>query len=222
MSKLQKKAGKAWNWVEHGSGCCKIMGCSDCFYGPDCEYEDVERWLHTNGFPARRPHIHTAAELAKQLIMGSSLSCLTQRIAQVVEAVTCPDCGKHTMHRERRMVCTGCNSVYPPDRWAKGEPCECGGMDARYYGIHSANRLGQLEFRRCQTPGCRWAGDYRPLTVPELADLAQEEAYGQRSAARTCPDCGDASGNDQIDGVYLPIERCGCGLQTPEPEGEEK
>ena len=120
------------------------------------------------------------------------------------------------------MVCTGCNSVYPADKWANGEPCDCGCMDARYYGNDSANGIGQLEFQQCETPGCRWGGDYRRLTVQELADAAQEEANAQWMVARSCPDCGEESGNNQIDGVYLPIERCGCGLQTPEPEGEEK
>ena len=212
MSKLQEQAEKAWKWVEHGSGCCKIMGCSDCFRGPDCDgEEDVEDWLRVNGFPIRRPHIHTAAELAKQLIKGRRLPCLTQWIAQNAEAVTCPGCGKHTLYRERRMVCTSCNDVYPADKWAAGEPCECGCMDARYFGIHSANRLGQLEFQQCQTPGCRWSGDYRRLTVQELADAAQELVDEQWAAARTCPACGDASGSDQEGGVYLSIKKCECG-----------
>lgn len=214
MSKLQKKAEKAWKWVEHGTGCCKIMRCGDCFHGPDCVFrEDAEQWLLNLGFPARRPHIHTVAELAKQLIKGRRLPCLTQWIAQYVEAVTCPDCGKHILYRERRMTCAGCGDTCPADKWAAGEPCECGCMDARYFGIHSANRLGQLEFQRCETPGCRWGGDYRRLTVPELADAAQALADEQWAAARTCPACGDASGNDQIDGVYLPIESCACGWQ---------
>jgi endogenous inhibitor of DNA gyrase (YacG/DUF329 family) len=136
---------------------------------------------------------------------------MTQWIAQNVEAVTCPDCGKQVLYRERRMVCNGCDSVYPADKWANGEPCECGCMDARYYGIHSANRLGQLEFQRCWTPGCRWGGDYRRLTVPELANAAQEEADVQWMVERSCPDCGETSGSDQRDGVYLPIEECECG-----------
>lgn len=217
MSKLQEQAEKAWkvlsNLEEYGY-CAE--GCENCPQGAVSEFHCVDRgalqsWLHVNGFPARRPHIYTVAELAQQLIKGRRLPCLTQWIAQNVEAATCPDCGKHTLYRERRMVCTGCGDVYPADKWANSEPCDCGCMDARYYGIHSANRLGQLEFQRCQTPGCRWGGDYRRLTVQELADAAQELADEQWAAVRTCPDCEEASGNDQMDGVYLPIKSCACG-----------
>jgi hypothetical protein len=184
----------------------------------------VEQWLHTNGLPARRPHVHTVAELAQQIIKGSSVPCLTQRIAQNVEAVACPDCGKHTLYRERRMVCTGCNSVYPADKWANGEPCDCDCMDTRYYGNDSANGIGQLEFQQCETPGCRWDGDYRRLTVQELADAAQEEADRQWAAARTCPAYGGASGIAiSKDGVFPAIKSCEyCGWQNHKSEGEEK
>jgi ssDNA-binding Zn-finger/Zn-ribbon topoisomerase 1 len=210
MSNLQEQAEKAWNAIRsiEATGYCstKHIHSDVC-----CDERIWENWLRVNGFPARRPQIHTAAELAQQLIKGSSLACLTQRIAQNVEAVTCPDCGKHTLHRERRMVCNGCNGIYPADKWANGEPCCCGCMDARYFGVHSANRLGQLEFQQCQTPGCRWGGDYRRLTVQELADAAQVLADEQWAIARNCPDCGEASGNDQKNGVYLPIEGCECG-----------
>lgn len=219
MSKLQEQAETTWNVLDDIATIrfcdqeCEICPASStAMSSPYCrDKESLRDWLRTNGFPSHRPHIHTAVELAKQLIKGRRLPCLTQWIAQNVEAVTCPDCGKRTLYRERRMVCTGCNDVYPADKWAAGEPCECGSIDARYYGIHSANRLGQLEFQRCQTPGCRWGGDYRRLTVQELADAAQELADEQWAAARTCKDCGGASGNDQRDGVYLPIEKCECG-----------
>lgn len=210
MSNLQKQAEKAWGAIRSikTTGYCntKHIHSDGC-----CDERIWRGWLHVNGFPARCPHIHTVTELAKQLIKGRSLPCLTQWIAQNVEAVTCPDCGKHTLFRERRMVCSGCNDAYPADKWAAGEPCDCGCMDARYYGIHSANRLGQLEFQRCETPGCRWGGDYRRLTVQELADAAQIEAEVKLYETRTCPACGEASGNDQRDGVYLPIEECECG-----------
>jgi ribosomal protein S27AE len=218
MSKLQEQAGKAYDVLgcltEYGhcdQGDCKFCPQSSADQDSCMSAEELQNWLHTNGFPSHRPHIHTAAELAKQIIKGRGLSCLTQWIAQNVEAVTCPDCGKHTLHRETRMVCSRCGSIYPADKWDAGEPCGCGCMNARYYGVHSANRLGQLEFQRCETPGCRWGGDYRRLTVQELADAAQVLADEQWAAARTCPACGDASGSDQVDGVYLPIERCGCG-----------
>lgn len=218
MSNLQEQAEKAWDILsdldEYGycdEGCCKNCPQSSVNQYSCVDKDKLQNWLRTNGFPANRPHIYTAAELARQLIKGRSLPCLTQWIAQNVEAVTCPDCGKHTLFRERRMECIKCTDPYPADKWAKGEPCGCGCMDARYYGVHSANRLGQLEFQRCQTPGCRWGGDYRRLTVPELADAAQVLADEQWAAARTCQACGEASGNDQEDGVYLPIEECECG-----------
>lgn len=219
MSKLQEQAETTWNVLDDIATIrfcdqeCEICPASStAMPSPYCEdKESLRDWLRTNGFPVNRPHVYTVAELAKQLIMGRSLPCLTQWVAQNAEAVTCPSCGKHTLYRERRMVCIGCNSIYPADKWAAGEPCDCGCMDARYYGIHSANRLGQLEFQRCQTPGCHWGGDYRRLTVQELADATQVSADEQWAAARTCPDCGDASGNDQNDGVYLPIEACECG-----------
>lgn len=217
MSKLQEQAEMAWETIYNikMSGWCKHPRCYICPVDKipkvSCNVPALQDWLHINGFPALRPHIHTVAELAQQLIKGRSLPCLTQWIAQTVETVTCPDCGKQPLYRETRMVCTGCGDVYPADKWAAGESCGCGCMDARYYGIHSANRLGQLEFQRCETPGCRWGGDYRRLTVQELADAAQVLADEQWAAARTCPDCGEARGNDQQGGVYLPIESCRCG-----------
>jgi hypothetical protein len=176
-----------------------------------CNVFFLQNWIHVNGFPSISPQIHTVDELARQIIKSRVLSCLTQWIEQNVEAVICPGCGNHTLYRERRMECTGCSSVYPADKWANGEPCDCGSMNAGYYGIHSANRHGQLEFQRCQTPGCRWAGDYRPLTVQELADAAQVLADEQWADARTCPACGDASGSNQQGSIYLPIESCECG-----------
>lgn len=225
MSNLQKQADTAWYALSNIglTGYCgeDTMDAPKCYLCPDpekalstCDRKRavfLENWLGDNGFPVTCPQIYTVAELAKQLIKGRSLPCLTQWIAQHVEAVTCPECGKHALHRETRMACKGCGDVYPADKWAAGKPCGCGCMDARYYGIHSANRLGQLEFQQCQTPGCRWAGDYRRLTVHELADAAQELTDERWAAARTCPACEEANGNDQIDGVYLPIERCECG-----------
>lgn len=220
MSKLQEQAEKAWNAIRsiEETGYCntKHIHSDGC-----CNERTWKSWLHVNGFPARRPRVHTAAELAKQLIKGRRLPCLAQWIAHNVEAVTCPGCGKHTLHRERRMVCTGCGGVYPADKWAAGKPCDCGCMDARYYGIHSANWLGQLEFQQCQTPGCRWAGDYRRLTVQELADAAQIEAEVKLYEARTCPACGETSGNGQLGGVYLPIEECECGWKRRKTQRNE-
>ncbi len=140
-------------------------------------------------------NVHAVAELAKQIIKGRSLPCLTQWIAQNVQSAECPCCGKN-LSRETRMVCNNCDRVYPSDKWAAGEPCDCGCMDAQYHGIHSANRLGQLEFQRCQTPHCRWGGDYRRLTVQELADAAKVSADEQWVATRTCPSCGEASEDD--------------------------
>lgn len=225
MSNLQEQqANTAWYALFNIelTGYCDedTMDKSRCYLCPEperaqstCSLERaafLKNWLYTNCFPTREPRVHTAAELSKQVVKGCSLPCLTQWIAQHVEAVTCPDCGK-TMPRERRMVCTGCNGIYPADKWAAGEPCGCGCMDARYFGIRSANRLGQLEFQQCQTPGCRWGDDYRRLTVQELADAAQRLADEQWAAARTCPACGEVSGMDQEGGVYLPIEACKCG-----------
>lgn len=225
MSNLQKQVNTAWYALFNIdlTGYCAedTMNDPGCCLCPElkkavsiCDEKRavfLKNWLRNNGFPENEPRIHTVAELARQLIKGRRLPCLTQWITQNVEAVTCPDCGKHALYRERRMICTGCNGIYPADKWANGEPCGCDCMDARYYSVHSANRLGQLEFQQCQTPGCRWAGDYRPLTAQELADAAQVLADEQWAAARTCPACGEASRNDQLGGVYLPIERCKCG-----------
>lgn len=194
MSKLQKQADTAWYAlfnIEMAGYCADdTMDTPKCYLCPEpekalstCGKERavfLENWLGINGFPVVEPRVHTVAELAKQLIKGRSLPCLTQWIEQNVEAVTCPDCGKHTLYRERRMECIKCTDPYPADKWAAGEPCDCGSMDARYYGVHSVNRLGQLEFQRCQTPGCRWGGDYRRLTVQELADAAVIEADKQQ------------------------------------------
>ena len=212
MSELQKKAEKAWNWTEHGSGCCKIMGRGDCFRGPDCDgVEDAEQWLLNHGFPAHRPHVHTVGEIAQQIIKGRKINNLAAWIMDNVEAVKCPECGG-TLYRERRVACS-CGSIYPADKWTAGLPCDCGSMNAQYTGNHYANWAGHLEFQQCDEPGCRWRNRPVAMTVRDLADAAQEEADRQWAAARTCPACGEASGNDQRDGVYLPIERCECGWQ---------
>jgi hypothetical protein len=215
MSILQKQADTAWYALFNIglTGYCgeDTMDIPKCYLCPEpekalstCDGKRavfLENWLRNNGFPVTCPQIHTAAELAQQLIKGRRLPCFTQWIAQNVEAVTCPDCGKCTLFRERRMVCNDCGSVYPADKWANAEPCDCGCMDARYFGVHLANRLGQLELQQCQTPGCRWGGDHRRLTVQELADAAQVLADEQWAAARTCPACGQASEECE----------CGCG-----------
>jgi DNA-directed RNA polymerase subunit RPC12/RpoP len=222
MSNLQEQAEKVWDVLDDlvlmrfcGQECGQCPVNATKYPSPNCgDKESLRNWLHINGFPARRPHVHTVAELAQQIIKGSSVPCLTQRIAQNVEAVACPDCGERTLYRERRMVCAGCNSVYPADKWANGEPCACGSMDARYYGIHSASQLGPFEFQQCETSGCRCGGDYRRLTVQELADAAQEEADAKRVNARSCPDCGETSGSDQREGVCLPIYSCECGWRN--------
>ncbi len=238
MSNLQEQVNTAWyalSNIDLADYCAEdTMNAPRCYLCPEpekalsvCDRKravSLKNWLRNNGFPPTAPHVYTVAELAQQLIKGRSLPCLTQQITQHVEAVTCPGCGKHTLHRERRMVCTGCNSVYPADKWDSGEPCDCGCMDAGYHGIHSANRLGQLEFQRCQTPGCRWAGDYRRLTVQELADAAMEEKDAQWSVARTCPACGGASGIAiSKDGVFPAIKSCEyCGWQKHKSGGEEE
>jgi ribosomal protein L32 len=210
MSKLQERAEKAWSYVEHDSGCCKIMRCGDCFYGPDCDGEEnVEQWLLNHGFPARRPHIYTIAELGRQFDNDRTPSDFAHWAAEFVEAVECPNC-KETLYRNRTVICGDCGSVYPADKWSKGLPCDCGSMRARYSGRHS-NWFGFLEFHRCKSLDCWWNDPYRPLTMQGLADVVQEAADKQQAIARTCPDCGDASGNDQMDGVYLPIEECECG-----------
>jgi Zn ribbon nucleic-acid-binding protein len=229
MRELQKKAEKAWDALidleEYGY--CNQEDCENCPQsGGDEDHcmdrNELQNWLRDHGFPASRPHIYTVTELSQQVIRGRKINNLAAWIMNNVEAAKCPGCGE-TLYRERRVFCL-CGSVYPADKWANGEPCDCGCMDARYFGIHSANRLGQLEFQRCQTPGCRWGGDYRRLTVQELADAAQAEADRQWAAARTCPACGGASGIAiSKDGVFPAIKSCEyCGWQNHKSEGEEK
>jgi hypothetical protein len=203
MKRAGKVAEKAWEALEEqcDESCpgCPLEHISDC----GC-------WLLNNGFPKSRPRVHTVAEMAKQIIKGRNINTLASWIMGNAETAECPGC-KGEVYRERRAVCESCGSVYPAGKWTAGEPCECGGMNAQYVGRYSTSWAGHLEFGQCETPSCRWNNDYRPLTVRDLADAAQVVADEQWAAARTCPACGEASGNDQKDGVYLPIERCGCG-----------
>ena len=118
------------------------------------------------------PRVWTLEELAELVTAGRSN--LDLFIEQHVEAVKCPDCGE-TLYRERRMVCDDCCGIYPAEKWASGEPCGCGGMDASYCG-RAVNRHGQREFRQCVTTGCWWRGPNRELSVHRLTELAKEEA----------------------------------------------
>lgn len=226
MSKLQEQADTAWYALFNIrlTGYCAedTMDAPKCYLCPDpekslsvCAAERaafLRNWLSTNGFPSNAPHVYTVADLSQQITKGSSIASLALRIADHVEAVQCPECGE-ILYRETRKRCVGCGKIYQAERWAAGEPCECGSMDAKYAGKHSANRFGNLEYRQCETSGCRWENHYRPLTAQELADAAQVLADEQWAAARTCPDCGEVSGNNHKDGVYLPIEDCLCGWE---------
>jgi hypothetical protein len=153
--------------------------------------------------------IYSVEDMAEQVVKGRSLPCLTQWVAEHVIAVVCPNCDR-ILQRETRMTCTNCSSIYPAEKWAKGEPCDCGCMNGEYAGIHSANRFGQLEFQQCKTPDCRWGDYYRRLTVQELADAVWDEGNELVAAVSTCPACGEVSWQKQENGVYLPIENCDC------------
>lgn len=42
-------------------------------------------------------------------------------------------------------------------------------------------------------------------------ELALERIRRENARQVTCPSCGKVNDENQLDGVYLPIDSCGCG-----------
>lgn len=187
MNKLQRQAEKAYSVLQkkrEGVLFCDEDNCENCPADETidvwCDDEDAMKiWLLNNGFPASRPHVHTTKSLGEKIKAGYSKSTLVLWLNDHVDAVECPDCEKQVLYRETRKRCAGCGKIYPAERWAAGEPCGCGSVDAKYAGCHTANRFGGLEYQLCETPGCRYSSPYAPLTIQELADKVEEAANDQ-------------------------------------------
>lgn len=183
MNELQRQARKAWNALDSletmflcGEDNCKLCPALTKEKFTCGGKQTLQSWLLNNGFPASRQCVHTVESLGEKIKAGYSKPTLVLWLNDHVQAVECPDCGKQVLYRETRKRCTECGKIYPADRWAGGQPCECGSMNTQYAGCHAANRFGSLEYQLCETPGCRYSSPYTPLTVQELADKVQDTA----------------------------------------------
>jgi hypothetical protein len=106
--------------------------------------------------------------------INRDLDTLLLFVTYQVGKIECPACGE-ILHREQRLVCKGCNELYPMSKFLLGHACKCGCYNVRYYGAWSKNAPSKNEFQLCPTVNCRYSYPVSPLDCNRVAGLALSE-----------------------------------------------